>query len=69
MIFSFFVIEYIKQIQEKTARNFLPVSNLEENVTSTFTVQAETSVGYGPPVTGKVTVGPQPGTAVFLLIP
>ncbi len=43
-------------------RNFLLATNLVENVTYTFAVKAETSVGYGPPVIGKVTMGPQPGS-------
>lgn len=54
--------EYIKQIQEKTTRIYLPVANLEENTTLLFTVHAETAIGFGPPVNATVTVGPQPGS-------
>lgn len=35
---------------------------------STFTVQAETVVGYGAAVTGKVTVGPQPGKFLAIFV-
>lgn len=54
--------EFVKKIQEKTTDTFLLASGLEENVTYTFTVKAETVIGYGPPVSGKVTLGPQEGS-------
>ena len=35
--------------------------NLEESVTYTFSVRAQT-IDYGPPALGNVTTGPQPGS-------
>ena len=37
------------------------VHNLEEEITYTFSVRAQT-LDYGPPVVGNVTTGPQPGS-------
>ena len=37
------------------------VHNLEEKISYTFTVKAQTIVGYGAPATGNVTTGPQAG--------
>lgn len=39
------------------------VQNLEEEVTYTFTVRAQT-IDYGPPCTGNVTTGPQDGSPI-----
>jgi hypothetical protein len=41
--------------------NFLYVQNLEERVTYTFSVRAQT-LDYGPPALANVTTGPQPGS-------
>ncbi|KRZ30000.1 Protein sidekick -like protein [Trichinella pseudospiralis] len=55
--------EFMSQRQEKViGRQYLVVTNLEENVTVSFSVEAETVVGYGPKVNGTVTIGPQPET-------
>ncbi|KRY55867.1 Protein sidekick -like protein, partial [Trichinella britovi] len=55
--------EFMSQRQEKViGRQYLVVTNLEENVTVSFSVEAETVVGYGPKVNGTVTIGPQPGS-------
>lgn len=43
----------------------LLVQNLEEEVTYTFTVRAQT-IDYGPPIIGNVTTGPQEGSPVAL---
>ncbi len=40
---------------------FLYVQNLEERITYTFSVRAQT-LDYGPPAVGNVTTGPQPGS-------
>ena len=37
------------------------VHNLEEKISYTFTVKAQTIVGYGSRVSGNVTTGPQEG--------
>lgn len=39
------------------------VQNLEEEVTYTFTVRAQT-IDYGPAINGNVTTGPQDGSPV-----
>ncbi len=54
--------EFKKEIQEKTTLSYLLASNLEENVTYFFSVRAETAVGYGPEVSGNVTIGPTIGS-------
>lgn len=41
----------------------LIIQNLEEEVTYTFTVRAQT-IDYGPQVSGNVTTGPQQGSPV-----
>lgn len=41
----------------------LIIQNLEEEVTYTFTVRAQT-IDYGPAVSGNVTTGPQDGSPV-----
>lgn len=38
------------------------VQNLEEEVTYTFTVRAQTIIDYGPAIGGNVTTGPQDGS-------
>lgn len=43
----------------------LLVQNLEEEVTYTFTVRAQT-IDYGPPIIGNVTTGPQEGSPAAL---
>ncbi|XP_074647497.1 protein sidekick-2-like [Tubulanus polymorphus] len=42
--------------------HFYLVSNLEENIRYTFTVQARTQVDWGKSVSGNVTTGPQSGS-------
>uniref|UniRef100_A0A5S6Q0T3 Protein-tyrosine-phosphatase n=1 Tax=Trichuris muris TaxID=70415 RepID=A0A5S6Q0T3_TRIMR len=55
--------EFMSQRQEKViGRECLVVTNLEENVTISFSVEAETVVGYGPAVNDTITLGPQPGS-------
>lgn len=41
------------------------MQNLEEEVTYTFTVRAQT-IDYGPPIIGNVTTGPQEGSPTKL---
>lgn len=43
----------------------LLVQNLEEEVTYTCTVRAQT-IDYGPPIVGNVTTGPQEGSPAAL---
>ncbi|KFD51708.1 hypothetical protein M513_07404, partial [Trichuris suis] len=55
--------EFMSQRQEKViGREYLVVTNLEENVTISFSVEAETVVGYGAAVNDTITLGPQPGS-------
>jgi protein sidekick len=48
-------------VKQRVTENFLYVQNLEERVTYTFSVRAQT-LDYGPPATANVTTGPQPGS-------
>lgn len=48
-------------MKQKVSTTFLHVQSLEEEVTYTFTVRAQT-LDYGPPVTSNVTTGPQEGS-------
>uniref|UniRef100_A0A0K2T3X4 Protein sidekicklike [Megachile rotundata] n=1 Tax=Lepeophtheirus salmonis TaxID=72036 RepID=A0A0K2T3X4_LEPSM len=52
---------YSKQVKQRVTERFLYVHNLEEEITYTFTVRAQT-IDYGPGVSGWVTTGPQPGS-------
>lgn len=61
--FFFFFSEFSKQVKQKVTDTYLIVQNLEEEVTYTFTVRAQT-IDYGPAVVGNVTTGPQDGSPV-----
>lgn len=58
-----FVVEFSKQVKQKVSGTSLLVQNLEEEVTYTFTVRAQT-IDYGPAVSENVTTGPQEGSPV-----
>ncbi|XP_066157107.1 protein sidekick isoform X3 [Euwallacea fornicatus] len=53
---------FSKQVKQKVSTNNLLVQNLEEEVTYTFTVRAQTIIDYGPPMASNVTTGPQEGS-------
>ncbi|XP_055915597.1 protein sidekick isoform X4 [Eupeodes corollae] len=55
--------KFSKQVKQKVNGNSLHVQNLEEEVTYTFTVRAQT-IDYGPAVSENVTTGPQDGSPV-----
>lgn len=57
--------EFSKQVKQKVTGTSLLVQNLEEEVTYTFTVRAQT-IDYGPATIGNVTTGPQDGSPVAL---
>ncbi|XP_058794092.1 protein sidekick isoform X3 [Phymastichus coffea] len=52
---------FSKQVRQKVTETNLLVQPLEEKVTYTFSVQAET-IDLGPPTSGNVTTGPQEGS-------
>lgn len=52
---------FSKQVKQKVSGTTLHVRSLEEKVTYTFTVRAQT-IDYGPPVASNVTTGPQDGS-------
>ncbi|XP_012274978.1 protein sidekick isoform X2 [Orussus abietinus] len=52
---------FSKQVKQKVSETNLLVQPLEEEVTYTFTVRAQT-IDLGPPITGNVTTGPQEGS-------
>ncbi|KAG5875403.1 hypothetical protein JTB14_028474 [Gonioctena quinquepunctata] len=52
---------YSKQVKQKVTSTYLQVQSLEEEVTYTFRVKAQT-IDYGPPTTSNVTTGPQEGS-------
>ncbi|XP_031349288.1 protein sidekick isoform X2 [Photinus pyralis] len=52
---------FSKQVKQKVSTTVLQVQSLEEEVTYTFTVRAQT-LDYGPPVVSNVTTGPQEGS-------
>jgi protein sidekick len=56
-----FVSDFSKQVKQRVTETFLYVQNLEERITYTFSVRAQT-LDYGPPAVGNVTTGPQPGS-------
>lgn len=60
MYFEF--TEFSKQVKQKVTGTHLVVQNLEEEVTYTFTVRAQTIIDYGPALVGNVTTGPQDGS-------
>ncbi|XP_053678622.1 protein sidekick [Anopheles nili] len=53
--------KFSKQVKQKVTGTSLLVQNLEEEVTYTFTVRAQT-IDYGPAISGNVTTGPQDGS-------
>lgn len=53
--------EYSKQVKQKITETSLLVQPLEEEVTYTFVVRAQT-IDFGPPVSGNITTGPQEGS-------
>ena len=53
--------DYSKQVKQRVSERFLFIHNLEEEITYTFSVRAQT-LDYGPAVVGNVTTGPQPGS-------
>ncbi|XP_062701372.1 protein sidekick isoform X5 [Aedes albopictus] len=55
--------KFSKQVKQKVSGTSLIIQNLEEEVTYTFTVRAQT-IDYGPAVSGNVTTGPQDGSPV-----
>ncbi|XP_030377973.1 protein sidekick [Scaptodrosophila lebanonensis] len=55
--------KFSKQVKQKVSNTTLRVQNLEEEVTYTFTVRAQT-IDYGPAVSENVTTGPQFGSPV-----
>ncbi|KAM7347893.1 sidekick cell adhesion molecule isoform 5-T5 [Cochliomyia hominivorax] len=55
--------KFSKQVKQKVSGTSLLVQNLEEEVTYTFTVRAQT-IDYGPAVSENVTTGPQEGSPV-----
>lgn len=55
--------EFSKQVKQKVSGTSLIIQNLEEEVTYTFTVRAQT-IDYGPAISGNVTTGPQEGSPV-----
>ncbi|XP_056641389.1 protein sidekick isoform X2 [Diorhabda sublineata] len=52
---------YSKQVKQKVTTTYLQVQSLEEEVTYTFKVKAQT-IDYGPPVASNITTGPQEGS-------
>lgn len=63
--FNYFRAEFSKQVKQKVTGTSLLVQNLEEEVTYTFTVRAQT-IDYGPAVIENVTTGPQEGSPAAL---
>ena len=51
-----FISDYSKQVKQRVSERFLFIHNLEEEITYTFSVRAQT-IDYGPPVQGNVTTG------------
>ncbi|XP_019697114.1 protein sidekick isoform X2 [Harpegnathos saltator] len=52
---------FSKQVKQKVNETSLLIQPLEEEVTYTFTVRAQT-IDFGPPISGNVTTGPQKGS-------
>lgn len=63
LIILFVYIEFSKQVKQKVSGTSLVIQNLEEEVTYTFTVRAQT-IDLGPPVSGNITTGPQEGSPI-----
>lgn len=58
---STFYSGFSKQVKQKVTETSLLIQPLEEEVTYTFMVRAQT-IDFGPPVSGNVTTGPQEGS-------
>lgn len=52
---------FSKQVKQKVTTNSLQVQSLEEEITYTFTVRAQT-FDFGPHISNNVTTGPQEGS-------
>ncbi|XP_045475699.1 protein sidekick [Harmonia axyridis] len=52
---------FSKLVKQKVTSTYLHIQSLEEGITYTFTVRAET-IDYGPPISSNVTTGPQEGS-------
>ncbi|XP_029163396.1 protein sidekick isoform X2 [Nylanderia fulva] len=52
---------FSKQVKQKVTETNLLIQPLEEEVTYTFMVRAQT-IDFGPPISGNVTTGPQEGS-------
>ncbi|CAH0555093.1 unnamed protein product [Brassicogethes aeneus] len=52
---------FSKQVKQKVSTNYLQVQSLEEEVTYTFTVRAQT-IDFGPSISNNITTGPQDGS-------
>ncbi|KYM76056.1 Protein sidekick [Atta colombica] len=52
---------FSKQVKQKVTETSLLIQPLEEEVTYTFMVRAQT-IDFGPPISGNVTTGPQEGS-------
>ncbi|KAG7208959.1 hypothetical protein KM043_015128 [Ampulex compressa] len=52
---------FSKQVKQKVTETSLLVQPLEEEITYTFMVRAQT-IDFGPPISGNVTTGPQEGS-------
>ncbi|XP_037919149.1 protein sidekick isoform X4 [Hermetia illucens] len=55
--------KFSKQVKQKVTGTSLFIQTLEEEVTYTFTVRAQT-IDYGPAISGNVTTGPQEGSPI-----
>ncbi|XP_055390625.1 protein sidekick isoform X4 [Condylostylus longicornis] len=55
--------KFSKQVKQKVTGTNLIIQSLEEEVTYTFTVRAQT-IDYGPAISGNVTTGPQDGSPI-----
>ncbi|CAG2068834.1 unnamed protein product, partial [Timema podura] len=56
-----YCIGFSKQVKQKVSGTSLLIQSLEEEITYTFWVRAQT-IDLGPPVSGNVTTGPQEGS-------
>ncbi|CAG9821930.1 unnamed protein product, partial [Phaedon cochleariae] len=52
---------FSKQVKQKVTATFLQIQSLEEEITYTFRVKAQT-IDFGPAVSSNVTTGPQEGS-------
>ena len=53
--------KFSKQVKQKVTETSLVIQSLEESVTYTFTIKAQT-IDFGPIITANVTTGPQDGS-------